>query len=175
MERQNGSKFLWKFIQLISCWTFINFESIPELRDVSSFVPRFFTGVLMGVSALESAKASCEPTLVLGGLFGKVQLLKDSLSFKRSTKFFFHLLFFIYLGEKVQCCNLDIYFVQMKIIWNPGSHWKWRNLEIQVLTNWCRGPYQEWSLVRWYLYLLLSSSVFWEGIPPIFQVCICAF
>lgn len=119
MERQNGSKFLWKFIQLISCWSFINFESIPELRDVSSFVPRFFTGVLMGVSALESAKASCEPTLVLGGLFGKVQLLKDGLSFKRSAKVFFSsVVFFNLFGRKgVSCCNLDIYFFQMKIIW----------------------------------------------------------
>ena len=101
MERQDGSKFLWKFIQLISCWSFINFESIPELRDVSSFVPRFFTGVLMGVSALESAKASCEPTLVLGGLFGKVQLLKDRSLVKDQQRFFFIGCFFIYLGEKV--------------------------------------------------------------------------
>lgn len=68
------------------------------------------------------------------------------------------------LGEKVfraviWICN----FFQMKIIW------KWRNLEIQVLTNWFRGPCQAWSLVRWYLYLLLSSSVFWEGIPQSFK------
>ena len=101
MERQkNGSKFLWKFIQLISCWSFINFESIPELRDVSSFVPRFFTGVLMGVSALESAKASCEPTLVLGGLFGKVRLLKDRSLLKDQQRFFFHRLFFLTIWEK---------------------------------------------------------------------------
>lgn len=56
----------------------------------------------MGVSALESAKASCEPTLVLGGLFGKVRLLKDRSLLKDQQRFFFSsVVFFNYLGEKV--------------------------------------------------------------------------
>lgn len=145
---------------LIFCWQ-NKLRIHPSLkcqRCLSVFpLPRFFTGVLMGVSALESAKVSCEDEKTTTTWFW-VDILKKSHYFQPC--FFFNL----NLGEKVfraviWICN----FFQMKIIW------KWRNLEIQVLTNWCRGPCQAWSLVRWYLYLLLSSSVFWEGTPQSFK------